>query len=96
MITRKSGVPRNSTDEFQKAQDSASEAISRHIRTYAPGSCSYVHLDVYSYMLKSWIKENPDEVFDTHEQRIYAFRDWIDSLEKYYPSFYIGTSQYAE
>jgi hypothetical protein len=36
-------------------------------------------------MLKAWIKENPDEVFDTHEQRIYAFRNWIDSLEKYYP-----------
>jgi len=85
MITRKSKVPTNPTDEFEKAQESASEAISRYIHTYAPGPYSYVHLNVYSSMLKAWIKENPDEVFDTHEQRIYAFRNWIDSLEKYYP-----------
>ncbi len=96
MITRKSRVPINPTDEFEKAQESAYKAIRNHVRTYAPGPCAYVLLDVYSYMLKAWIKENPDEVFDTHEQRIYAFRDWINSLEKYYPPLDIGTSQYYE
>ncbi len=91
MITRKSRVPQNPTTEFEKAQESASEAISQYIRTYAPGSCSYVLIDVYSYMLKTWIKENPNETFDTHEQRIYSFRNWINSLEEYYPPLNIGT-----